>query len=128
MLYMLQWLYTYVASFHSQCFICVFRTRVAIMFVWMLHMFHTYAACVFIRILRMVAMVFKCVSGVFFKCFISIFQVFQLPSDVNIFKNTSSVASLLLPPSAASSLPKPTGHPYEQGMGDGRGSCVRRGK
>ena len=36
----------------------------------------------FIRMLRMVAMVFKRVSGVFFKCFISMFQVFQLPSDV----------------------------------------------
>ena len=36
----------------------------------------------FIRMLRMVAMVFKCVSGVFFKCFRSMFQVFQLPSNV----------------------------------------------
>jgi hypothetical protein len=41
----------------------------------MLHVFYS-DVCVW------VAMVFNCVSGVFFKCFISMFQVFQLSSDV----------------------------------------------
>ena len=63
-------------------------------------------------------MCFKCV----FKCFRN---MFQLSSDVcstvgfRCFKSRSGVASLLLPPSAASSLPEPAGHPYELGMGDG---------
>ena len=69
----------------------------------------------------MIAKVFKCV----FKCFRS---MFQLPSDVCLtvgficFKSRSGVASLLLPPSAASSLPEPAGHPYKRGMDDGRGT------
>jgi hypothetical protein len=66
----------------------------------------------------MVAMVLS-VSGVFFKCFKSMFQVFQLPSDIyatvvfGCLKSRSGVESLLLPPSAAPSLPEPAGHPYE---------------
>ena len=28
------------------CLICVFQTHVAFVFIWMLHMFHTYVACV----------------------------------------------------------------------------------
>jgi hypothetical protein len=85
---------------------------------------HIYCIC-FIQTLRMV---FKCVSGVFFKCFISMFQVFQLPSDVccnyvfRCFKSRSGVASLLLPPSVVSSLTELVGHPYERGMGDERGT------
>jgi hypothetical protein len=68
-------------------------------------------------------MVFKCVSGVFFECFISMFQVFQLPSDVcctvvfGCLKRRSGVASLLLP-SAASSLPELAGHLDKRGMGN----------
>ena len=38
------------------------------------------------------------------------------------FKSRSGVASLLLSPSVVSSLPEPSGHPYERGMGDGHGS------
>jgi hypothetical protein len=52
-------LYMYVAKDCYQCFICVFLTHVASVFIWMLHMFHTYVAC-FMRMLRMFAMVFKC--------------------------------------------------------------------
>jgi len=50
-----------------------FLDHVAIVFIWMLHMFHTYVACVLLRCCVWVAMFFKCVSGVFFKCFISMF-------------------------------------------------------
>jgi hypothetical protein len=86
-------------------------------------MFHTYVAYVShiccICFIRMLRMVFKCVSGVFFKCFISMFQVFQLASDVccncvfECFKSRSGVASLLLPPSVVSSLTEPAIHLYE---------------
>jgi hypothetical protein len=49
----------------SGCYIC---------FTHMLHVFDLE--------LRMVVMVFKCVSSVFSKCFRSMFQVFHMPSDV----------------------------------------------
>jgi hypothetical protein len=39
MLYMLQWLYTYVSSVCSECFICFSRRMFASIFIWMLHMF-----------------------------------------------------------------------------------------
>jgi hypothetical protein len=58
-------LQAYVSSVSEVCFICVFRTHVARVFIWMLHMFQTYVACVFIWMLCMVAMVFKC-SQTFF--------------------------------------------------------------
>jgi hypothetical protein len=45
-LHMLQRLYTYVANFCYQCFICVFGTYVASVFICMLHMFHIYVASV----------------------------------------------------------------------------------
>jgi hypothetical protein len=38
------------------------------------------------------------------------------------FKSRSGVASLILSPSTASSLPQPTEHPYKQGIDDWRGS------
>jgi hypothetical protein len=44
------------------------------------------------------------------------------------FKSRSGIVSLLLSPSAASSLPEPAGCPYERGIGAmdaGRGSSVR---
>jgi hypothetical protein len=62
----------------------------------------------------MVTMVFKCVLGVFFKCFISIFQVFQLVSDV-----CCNRCIWMFHP------PEPARHPYERGMGGG--GYVRRG-
>ena len=47
---------------------------VSIVFTWMLNMLYAYVACVLFGCLRIVAMVFKCVSGVFFKYFISMFS------------------------------------------------------
>jgi hypothetical protein len=95
--------------FSDACCNCAYLD---VCFTHMLHVLFGY--CVW------VAMVFKYVSGVFFKCFISMFQVFQLPLDIccnrlyfECFKSRSSVASLLLPLSAASSLPERAGHPYE---------------
>ena len=70
MVHMLQWLYTYVASFYSQCFICVFWTHVAIMFTWMLHVFYSDVA-------------YRC-NG-FQVCFRFVFQVF--------YKHVSSVST-----------------------------------
>jgi hypothetical protein len=51
--------------FHMHVSSVFILTHVAIVFIWMLHMFHTYVACVLFGCLRMVAMVFKCVLGVF---------------------------------------------------------------
>ena len=79
---MLQWLYTYAAKVCYQCFICVFLTHGASMLIWTLHMFHTYVCMCFIRMLHMVAIVFKCFQVFFFKYFRSIFQVFHLSSGV----------------------------------------------
>jgi hypothetical protein len=89
----------YVSSVSEVCFICIFRTHVASVFIWMLHMFHTYVACVLIGSciwLQWFSSVFRC----FFKCFRSMFQVFQLSSDVCCncciwIKSRSGVASLL---------------------------------
>ena len=130
---MLQWLYTDVTKVYYQCFICVFLMHVTSLFIWMLHMFHTYAACVLsgclygcngfqgflgvfyvfhkhvsnvleVRLICVfrthVAIVFiwmlhvfyldvaygcngfHVFSGIFSKCFRSMFQVFHLPLDV----------------------------------------------
>ena len=51
MLYMLQWLYTYVAS--VEMFHLFFQTYVASVFIWMLHMIHTYVCKYFISMLHM---------------------------------------------------------------------------
>ena len=66
----------------------------------------------FICMWRMVAMAFKCVLGVFFKCF-NCLQTYVATVVFGYFKSKSGVASLLFPPSATSSLPEPAGHPYE---------------
>jgi hypothetical protein len=58
-------LYTYVANFCCQCFICFFQMYVTSVFIWMLHMFCTYVFKCFIWMLRCVAMFFKC-----FMCFL----------------------------------------------------------
>jgi hypothetical protein len=48
----------------------VFSGRiVASVFIWMLHMFHTYVACVLFGCLRTVVMVFKCFQVFFFQVF-----------------------------------------------------------
>jgi hypothetical protein len=74
---MLQEYVSSVLDVSTVCFICVFRTHVAIVcFLDVAYVPHICYMC-FIQILRMVAIVFKCVSSVFFKCFISIFQLFQ---------------------------------------------------
>jgi hypothetical protein len=68
---MLQWLYTYVASVCSQCFIYVFRRTLQVCLSGCCICFtHMLQACkCFILMFRMFAMIFKCISGVFFKCF-----------------------------------------------------------
>jgi hypothetical protein len=49
-----------------------FQTYVASVFIWMLHMFHTYVVFV---LSGGVCKGFQVFSGIFFKCFISILQV-----------------------------------------------------
>jgi hypothetical protein len=74
MLHILQLFHRHVASVCFECFIysrgmfhLCFLTHVASVFIWMLHMFHTYICCMrFIWMLRIVAMVFKCFQ-VFFQ-------------------------------------------------------------
>jgi hypothetical protein len=64
MLHMLQWLYIYIASFYSQCFICFFRRMLqvclsgcCICFTHMLQVFYLDVVYVYNS--------FKCISGVF---------------------------------------------------------------
>jgi hypothetical protein len=64
---------------------------------------------------------FSSVLEACFKCF-NYPQTYAAIVVFGCFKSRSGVASLLLSPSAASSLPEPTGHPYERGMDDGRGT------
>jgi hypothetical protein len=79
---MLQWLYMYVASFCSQCFIYLFRRMLQVCLsaycIYFTHMF----ACVLCGYCVCFCNGFKCFSDVFYKCFRCMFQVFYLPSDV----------------------------------------------
>jgi hypothetical protein len=91
---MLQWLYTYVTKVCYPCFICVFWTHVASVFIWMLHMFHIYVACVLSGCcvwLQWFSSVFRC----FFKCF-NCLQMYVATVVSRCFKSKSSIASLLL--------------------------------
>jgi hypothetical protein len=92
----------------------------------MLLCFHTYVACALF-----LDVVYGC-NG-FQVCFRCVFQVFQVSLNAccnhffGCFKSRLGVASLFLPPSAASSLPEPARCPYERGIGAmdaGRGSSV----
>jgi hypothetical protein len=76
MMHMLQWLYTYVSSVCSKCFICFLDVR-GKCFIWMLHMFHTYVASVLSGCYICLQWFFKSFR-VFCKCFRRILQVFQL--------------------------------------------------
>ena len=62
---MLQWLYTYVASVCSKCFIYFFRRMFASVFIWMLHVFHTYVTCILSGCCIYFAMVFQVFLQVF---------------------------------------------------------------
>jgi hypothetical protein len=80
-------------------------------------------ACVLFACCVMVTMNFSCVSGVFssvleacFKCF-NCLQTYVATVVFGCFKSRSGVASLVLSPSAASSLSEPTEHPYDTAAG-----------
>ena len=94
---MLQWLCTDVASFCFQCSICFFfKTYVASVFIWVLHMFHTYVISVLSGCCVCFTIFFKCFSCVFanvsdacFKCFICLKTYIAF----GCFKSRSGVAS-----------------------------------
>jgi hypothetical protein len=99
MLHLLQWLYTYVVSYCSQCFIC-FHTYVASVCIYMLHMFHTYVTSVlsrycvcFTMVLRRFSGVFASVSDACFKCFICLQIMYVASVASGCFKSRSGVAS-----------------------------------
>jgi hypothetical protein len=103
---MLQWLYTYVAKVCYQCFIYVFRTHVASVFIWMLHIFHTYVACVFLG-----------VSVACFNCFI---YLYVATAEFGCFKSRFWVLHLSSPSVASSwCVPHstPAGHSYDAATG-----------
>jgi len=86
---MLRWLYTYVASIYSQCFI-VFSDVCYKLFIWMLHMLHTYVANVISGCcvcLQWFSSVFASVLDTYFKCFISSLYVANVASEC--FKSRS---------------------------------------
>jgi len=91
-----------VSDVPEVCFIGVFRMQVASVFIWMLHMFHTYVACVLFGCLCMVAMVLKCFSCVFFQVlqkYVSsvstAFILYVATIVFGCFKSRSGVASPL---------------------------------
>jgi hypothetical protein len=121
---MLQAYVSSVSDVSGVCFICVFWTHVARVFIWMLHMFCTYVACVLFRCcvwLQWFSSVFQVffssVSEACFKCFnclqtYVVIVVFGLKVD--------QVLHLSFPPSAASSLPASVGHQYDSVAGSFR--------
>jgi hypothetical protein len=112
----------YVAKVYYQCFIYVFRTYVASVFIWMLHMFYTYVATFYLDV-AYVCNDFKVFSGVFFLVFqkpvLSVSYAFRrllqlLHLDV---PNVARILYLSSSPSTTSSrcvlLPALAGHPYD---------------
>ena len=80
----------------------IFQTYVASVFIWMLHMFHTYVASVLSGCCVCLAIVSKCFSDVFasvsdacFKCFICL-QTYVASVASGCFKSRSGVASPFL--------------------------------
>jgi hypothetical protein len=67
---MLQWLYTYVASICSKCFIC-FQTYVGNVFIWMLYMFTHMLQVFYLDVAHAFAMTFQ----VFFHVFLHVFHM-----------------------------------------------------
>jgi hypothetical protein len=122
MLHMLQLFQRHAASVCFECFrcfkvcfICVFRTHVA-SYLDVAYVSHIRCMC-FIGCLCMVAMVFKCFSGVFssvskacFKCF-NCLQTYVATVVFGCLKTRSGVAFLL------PSLPGLAGHPYDAAAG-----------
>ena len=117
---MLQWLYTYVASFFSYCFICFPDACCKCVYLDVAYVSHIYCKC-FIWMLCMFCNGFKCLSGVLanvldacFKCLI------YLPTHIanvvsECFKSGSGVVSLSSPSTSSPwcllLLPTLVGHP-----------------
>jgi hypothetical protein len=85
----------------------VFQMHVANVFIWMLHMFHTYVASVLSGCCVCFAMFFKCLLGVCasisdacFKCFICL-QTYISNAVSGCFKSRSGVLHMLQPVAAA---------------------------
>jgi hypothetical protein len=117
---MLQWLYTYVASFHFQCYL-FFRRMLQVWLSGCCICFHTYVASVLsgccicfhtyvVSVLSGCCVFFQWFLSVFMrfcKCFRYMFQVFYLPLDISnaayrCFKSISVLHMLQLdPPSLA---------------------------
>ena len=77
------------------------RTHVAIVFIWMLHMFHTYVACAFIWMFvygcNGFQVFFRCFSSVLEACFkcLNCLQTYVATVVFGCLKRISGVASLL---------------------------------
>jgi hypothetical protein len=101
-------------------FYLFFHTHIVSVYIWMLHMFHTYVASALFGCCVCFTMVFKCFSCVFaigshayFKCYICL-QTYVVSVASGCFKNRSDVASPSLLSAALSQcllLPTPAGHP-----------------
>ena len=99
MLHILQWLYTYVASFCSQYFICFFR-RMCKVFIWMLQGFQVFSG------------VFAIISDACFKCFICLWTyVASVASRCCQIRSSVASPSSLSAVSPRCLLPAPVGHP-----------------
>ena len=124
-----------VSDVPEVCFIGVFRMQVASVFIWMLHMFHTYVVCVLFGCclwLQWFSSVFRCFFRVFQKHVSSISSAFRRMLQL-LYLNVSKAdrgLHLSSSPSAASSwcvpLPMLAGHTYDAAAGSFRiGGVVR---
>jgi len=99
---MLQWLYTYLASSHSQCFMCFFWCMLQVgLYVYCIY-FHTYDAsglsrcCACLQWFQVFLDIFASVLDAYFKCFIC-FQTYVAIVASGCFNTRSGVASVSLP-------------------------------
>jgi hypothetical protein len=94
MLHMLQWLYTYVAKVHLQCFICFSDVcckhvylNVGYVFTHMLQVFYLDV----VYVLQRFSSVFANILNACFKCFICLFYMLQV-LHLNVSKSRLGVA------------------------------------
>jgi hypothetical protein len=100
MLHMLQWLYTYVASFCFQCFSCfsrlmlqVYLSECCTCFTHMFHVFYLDVAYILQWLFQAFSGVFTSVSDICCKCF-NYFRMYVANVSFRCFKSRLGVASL----------------------------------
>jgi hypothetical protein len=95
MLHMLQWLYTYVANFCFQCFICFSDVYCKCVYLDVAYISHICCKCFYLDVayvLQWFGGVFASVLDACFKCFICL-EIYVVSVASRCFKSRSDVAS-----------------------------------